>query len=177
MPAGNTYEAIASQTLVSAVNSVSFTSIPSAYTDLVLIVSFTETTTATATNGYITFNSDTYLSQTNYSATMLQGNGSVASSSRYPNDVGVFWNYDTTSGPTIMKFNIMNYVNSTTFKSVLFRQDNVLSGLGSSVKVGLWRNTAAINAINIYGSDQAGAGSADPFAIGSTFSLYGIKAA
>jgi hypothetical protein len=44
MPAGNTYEAIATQTLGSAAASVTFSSIPGTYTDLVLVVAGTLTT-------------------------------------------------------------------------------------------------------------------------------------
>jgi hypothetical protein len=44
------------------------------------------------------------------------------------------------------------------------------AGSGTQELVGLWRNTAAINAIKFY---SAGSN----FSIGSTFTLYGIKAA
>ena len=176
MASASTYVPIANQVLTSATASVAFSSIPSTYTDLVLVISFAETSSATATNGYLTFNSDTYSSTTNYSATKLQGNGSAASSARYSSQGAIYWDDDTTgSGFTTIRFNIMNYSNTTTYKTVLAREDN--AGIATIARVGLWRNTAAINAINLYGSDQAGAGSADNFAAGSTFTLYGILAA
>jgi hypothetical protein len=176
MPAGNTYEAIATTTLTTSTNSVSFTSIPAIYTDLLLVMSFTETTAATNTNGYFTFNTDTYSSQTNYSYTRLEGNGSAATSARNSNLGGMFWGYDTNGSVfTITLCNIMNYANTSTNKTILMRQSN--ASLGTFAQSGLWRNTSAINAINIYGSDQVGVPTADPFSIGSTFALYGIAAA
>jgi len=176
MASASTYVPIANTVLTTATASITFSSIPSTYTDLVLVISFTETSSATATNGYLTFNSDTYSSTTNYSATKLQGNGSAASSARYSSQGAIYWDDDTTgSGFTTIRFNIMNYSNTTTYKTVLAREDN--AGIATIARVGLWRNTAAINAINLYGSDQAGAGSADNFAAGSTFTLYGIQAA
>jgi hypothetical protein len=45
---------------------------------------------------------------------------------------------------------------------------NIASG-GTEAVVGLWRNTAAITDIQLFAA-------ASTFAIGSTFTLYGIKA-
>ena len=169
-----TYEAIATVTLTTPTNSVSFTSIPATYTDILLVMSFTETTAATNTNGYFTFNTDTYNSQTNYSFTRLEGNGSVATSTRSSNTGSIFWGYDVSGSVfTTTLCNIMNYSNTNTNKTILMRQSNASEG--SITQVGLWRNTSAINAINIYGSDQVGVPTADPFSTGSIFTLYGIK--
>jgi hypothetical protein len=171
-----TYEPIATITLTTPTNSVSFTSIPATYTDLLLVMSFTETTAATNTNGYFTFNTDTYNSQTNYSYTRLEGNGSSATSTRQSNLGAIFWGYDANGSIfTTTLCNIMNYTNTNLNKTILMRQSN--SSLGSFAQAGLWRNTSAINAINIYGSDQVGVPTADPFSTGSTFTIYGIKAA
>jgi hypothetical protein len=62
----------------------------------------------------------------------------------------------------------MNYSNATTYKTALARtsEDGV-----AAAYVGLWRSTSAITSITI---DK---GSSDNFASGSTFTLYGIKAA
>jgi hypothetical protein len=80
MPAGNTYEAIATQTLGSAAASVTFSSIPGTYTDLVLVVAGTLTTGTE--NIVMQFNGDT---GSNYSVTSLLGDGSTASSFRSSN--------------------------------------------------------------------------------------------
>jgi hypothetical protein len=58
MAAGNTYEAIATQTLGSAAASVTFSSIPGTYTDLVLVVAMEHVTTGTE-NIVMQFNGDT----------------------------------------------------------------------------------------------------------------------
>jgi hypothetical protein len=79
MPAGNTYESIATQTLGSSSGSITFSSIPSTYTDLVIVFSGT---TAALVAVDIQFNGDT---STNYSRTIISGNGSTASSDREVN--------------------------------------------------------------------------------------------
>ena len=63
----------------------------------------------------------------------------------------------------------MNYSNTTTFKTILMRANN--AALGVDAIVGLWRSTAAINEIKVFPTGGAN------FETGSTFSLYGIKAA
>jgi hypothetical protein len=63
---------------------------------------------------------------------------------------------------------IFNYSNTTTNKSVLGRASN--PSANTTACVGLWRNTAAITSVSVYG---VGAN----FTVGSTFTLYGIKAA
>ena len=62
----------------------------------------------------------------------------------------------------------MNYSNATTYKTVITRASNANNGVDAVV--GLWRNTAAITSINVF----LGTGNLDT---GSTFTLYGIKAA
>jgi hypothetical protein len=173
MAAGATFEPIATTTLGSAAASVTFSSIPSTYTDLVLVC---EGYMATQDGSVvrIQFNSDT---GNNYSSTYVGGNGSTASSSRYTNVPGIYATtgligWSTTSsnrGNTIS--HIMNYTNTTTYKTVLDRS-NLTAGSypGSAADVGLWRSTAAITSIKV---DTNGG----TFASGSTFTLYGIAAA
>jgi hypothetical protein len=65
----------------------------------------------------------------------------------------------------------MNYANTTTFKTVLIRANN--SSTGVDLILGLWRKTPeAITSITIKNT-----GTSSNFAIGSTLTLYGIKAA
>jgi hypothetical protein len=64
---------------------------------------------------------------------------------------------------------INNYSNSTTYKTVLAR-GNAATNLVEAF-VGLWRNTNAITSISIICQNSKNFGS------GSTFTLYGIKAA
>jgi len=118
MAAGSTYTPIATTTLGSAVASYSFTSIPSTYTDLVLILNPSGTTTNGQDVG-LRFNSD---SATNYSRTALSGNGTNAISPRQSNQTYAYLTYyGYPSGSVPMNFisNIQNYSNSTTYKTVL----------------------------------------------------------
>lgn len=166
MAAGNTYVAIASQTLASAAATVTFSSIPATYTDLVLVVQSKDTTGGEYP--YIQFNGDT---ASNYSQTILHGNGSSAGSSRYSSATYIYtsWMSFNTANGQITRTNIMNYANTTTNKTVLIRAD--AAGSGTEATVGLWRSTAAINSIAIKSENAA------TYAIGSTFALYGILAA
>ena len=168
MTAGATYVPINTQTLGSAAASVTFSSIPQGYTDLVLVVS-AKSNTATLDYTRIRFNSDT---GSNYSRTYLGGNGSSAYSGRDSNATSYIDGYAeaTASGiysPTI--YNIQNYSNTTTYKTILSKGESANSGAGAIV--GLWRNTAAITSINI--SNLNG----NSFDTGSTFTLYGIASA
>lgn len=164
MPAGSTYEPISTSTLGSDQTDFTFTSIPSTYTDLVII--YQAKAFGTGFDAYAQFNSDT---GSNYSATYLSGTGSTAVSGR---QTGVAFgilldNYGSipTTEFNMTRVNVMNYANTTTFKTVLVRSDRASSG--TDAIVGLWRSTAAISSIKLKGA----------FATGCVFTLYGISAA
>ena len=163
MAAGNTYEAIATNTLGSNTNTVSFTSISGSYTDLIFVF---EGTMASGTDMMIRFNSDT---GTNYSSTRIRGNGTTASSDRQTNDTQFYPAIGTLAQRQSIIFQIMNYANTTTYKTALDRANNPAGFVGAHVN--LWRSTAAITRIDIIGA------SSGTFATGSTFNLYGITAA
>lgn len=162
MAAGATYVPIATQTLGTAAASVTFSSIPSTYTDLILVYSGSLTTTNG--NGYLQFNSDT---TTNYSDTVIYGNGTSALSTRASTQSKlVCFSTGTTQENAIL--HIMNYANATTYKTVLSRANDAATL--TAAYVGLWRSTAAINSV-LVGTDVS------TFVTGSTFTLYGIAAA
>ena len=166
MAAGATYEPIATQTLASAAASVSFTSIAATYTDIIMVATGTA---STASSFYLRVNND---SATNYSFTGLQGNGTAASSYRLTGrsscEAGAWW---TTQNNVIINF--QNYANTTTYKTFLSRSSN--AGNMVEADVHLWRSTSAINRIDV--SPNSTFSGATTFAIGSTFTLYGIAAA
>jgi len=175
----NTYEAIATQTLGSAAASVTFSSIPSTYTDLVIVCSIQSTSSAnTDTRYHLRFNND---SGTNYSTTFLLGNGSTASSTRDTNRAQIDNVTPISTSPefTPVIYNVLNYANTTTNKTTLQRagQNNNTSGGGGGgailmgAAVSLYRSTSAINRVDINCAVNG------QFATGSTFSIYGIKAA
>ena len=160
MPA--TYEPISTQTLGSAAASVTFSSIPGTYTDLVLITA--GKFSANESSYKIQVNSDT---GTNYSNTFLYGDGTSAASGRFTN--GTFFlsaRSSTDEGNGITQF--QNYSNTTTYKTVLSRGNSTAITIAI---VGLWRNTAAISSMVITSETAAN------LSAGSTFTLYGIKSA
>jgi hypothetical protein len=167
MPLPSTMTPIATNTLVSAGATVTFSSIPQGYTDLFLITNITGN--ASGDDLWLRFNGDT---GTNYSSTYLSGNGTSAASGRRSNISRIMADvaYPTTTDGFNQLTHIMNYANSTTYKTVLLRANNTSQGTGGTV--GLWRNTAAITQVDL----QMGASGAQ-FKAGSTFTLYGIKAA
>ena len=166
-----TYEPIATTTLGSDSQTVTFSSISGSYTDLVLVLS--SAIISGAADIMMRFNSDT---GTNYSSTALYGNGTSAGSTRYTNNVRIYLNYygqpTATLGESTILVHLMNYANTTTYKTSLIRANSAPSGKGVDAIVGLWRSTSAITSIDL------DTGSATyKFKTGSTFTLYGIKAA
>ena len=169
MPA--TYEPIASVTLGSDSNSVEFTSIPGTYTDLV-VVSYTRAATASSMDAlYMRFNSDT---GTNYSKTALDGDGSTARSFRHSNEKFIWFSRYSglfgTTDPVTGIWQIMSYANTNVHKTVLISGAEAAATVSRSV--GLWRSTSAITTVTLF----INSGTVN-MKSGSTFSLYGIKAA
>jgi hypothetical protein len=169
MAAGSTYTPIA--TVSTSAASYTFSSIPSTYTDLVLIGSLrSDKTTANSDTLFVQYNGNT---GSNYSTTRLQGNGSSATSATQSSQSQIALpeissNGDTSGIFTPVIHNVINYSNSSTYKTSISRT-NAVSVFVMAI-VGLWRGTAAINSITIY---PAGGN----FASGSTLTLYGIAAA
>jgi hypothetical protein len=169
MAAGSTYTPIATYTAPSAQTTVTFSSIAGTYTDLVLICNIAQ---AAGNNSLrIRYNSDT---GSNYSRTYLLGDGSTASSGRTSSDVSGY--LSETTGSTTLEFavvaHIMNYSNTTTYKTHISRSNRASSSVDAVV--GLWQSTSAITRIDLA---MGGSFPTNNFATGSTFTLYGILAA
>ena len=172
MPA--TYTLINSNVLTSSAASITFSSIPATYTDLVVRMSIRNSTAgAYGATGRFKLNGDT---ATNYSVTTLEGNGSSASSNRISSQAygQLTYNGYDTAGNTASTFSsielyIPSYLASqnkpiSTFTAT---ENNSTTGI-LEVDANLWRNTAAITSIEIY-SDTGN------FVSGSSFYLYGIS--
>lgn len=145
MAAGATYTPIATTTLASAQSSITFSSISGSYTDLILVLNPIVTA---ATTFAIRYNNVS--TGTPYSVTILGGNGTTASSARQTAQNEIRISYNSTSRTTNngnILVNVMNYANTTTYKTCLSRA-NVASD-GVDAIVGLWQSTAAINRIDI----------------------------
>ena len=165
--ATNTYVALDTKVLTSAVSSVTFTSINQGYTDLVLVVAGT----ATGNAPYFQVGNGSVDTGSNYSTTSLYGNGSSAGSARTTSaTVGYLGGFvvgiGTSQANIIAHF--QNYANTTTNKTVLSRLS--AQQYQTEATVSLWRSTAAINTIKV------GVNS-DLWSVGSTFTLYGISSA
>jgi hypothetical protein len=160
----STYEPIATNTLGSATGTITFSSIPSTFTDLILLANGNS---STLVDTYLRFNNDSTSGL--YSTTRLYGNGSTAASDRPAGQTNQILAGDfSTSSNTITIIQINNYSNTTTNKTALIRA-NIANSIVFA-NVGLWRNNNAISTVSM--STSSGT-----FSIGSTFTLYGIKAA
>ena len=153
-----TEELIAKYTVSgSSTTTYTFSSIPNNYTDLILVGSVATIASTDVVN--VRTNTDT---ATNYSRTFIYGDGSAAYSSRTTSDTTTgIATLDTTLTPIVLNF--MNYSNTTTYKTWLYRGGK----LYPAAQAALWRSTAAINSITVYFSSQT-------FVAGTTFSLYGV---
>ena len=166
MAAGSTYTPIATTTLGSNQQTVTFSGISGSYTDLILIFNGRSVSAVPAVR--MRFNSDT---GSNYSYTRLYGTGSVAGSSRASSQTsggvatagGVTTTYETN-----IIIQVQNYSNTTTYKTALARANTPSSAVETNVN--LWRSTSAITEVSLF-TDS------DQFNSGSTFTLYGIAAA
>ena len=165
MASAQTYTPIATITASGSTTSVTFSSIPQTYTDLVIAGAFYETSSS---NTSLQFNGDT---GSNYSSTSLLGNGSTASSARVSNFPCIFWDRQgNATGYGTGVAHIMNYSNTTTYKTALLRYG--YAGTWVEEDVGSWHNTSAITSITV--GVVSGSGN---LASGSTYTLYGILAA
>ena len=158
----STYEKIATTTLGTATGTVTFSSISSAYTDLVVV--FVGNMNAASTC-FLRYNND---SGNNYTQIDVVGDGTSAITQRRSNQTG-FRLYDVgLSSNNINTFilNINNYSNTTTYKTTLLRGSDTGGTSEVGMGVSLWRNTSAINRLDFtFGGT---------WSVGSTFTIYGI---
>ena len=168
----NTYTLIASNTLGSSAASVTFSSIPNTYTDLVLKMSIKTTNNSATGDGWIQINS----ASNTYYYRRLFGTGISSGSDSSSGDFsGFFFNQVNGSSSVVTnvfansEFYIPNYTGSTKKIASQFtvqeRNDSVayINALAHSTDI-----TSAISSLTIYGSSGN-------LASGSSFFLYGIK--
>lgn len=165
----STYTPIATTTLSSAQTTVTFSSISGTYTDLRFVIIAGQT--PLNENMRWRYNSDT---GGNYSWNQFLGNGTTASSSRSNSNItGLNLSGDLggSAVQSIVKIDIMNYSSTAIYKTSITRFDSVQKSRAQS-NTGIWRSTSAITSVTFDFSNGT-----DTFVAGSTFSLYGIKAA
>ena len=163
----STYDLIASNVLGSSAASVTFSSIPATYRDLVLVTQYLST--STNTYAILRFNSD---SGSNYQHVYMSGSsGSTYSGSgSFTGVLSVYWTAANSTGPVLGIYHIMDSSATDKHKTVLSRTntDNT-SRNGVEAFANRWANTAAITQIDVVGGNNN-------FAAGSSFHLYGISA-
>ena len=171
--ANPTMTLIASNTVGSGgVASVTFSSIPNTYTDLVLQISARTGGAGAVYDGLkITFNGNT----SSYSERLLYGIGSAVASASQSGDNSTHFQYGDTNDATTNTFGsatiyIPNYAGSN-YKST--SADSVAENNGTAniaaLNAGLWSNSAAISSISI------AINSGYNFLQYSTAYLYGIS--
>lgn len=185
MNANNQYGAmvpINHRVLTSTQNTILFSNIPQNYQDLFCVAS--GRSDGAYTTGSITFylNVDSGASSTaGYSVTNLIGDGANATSARGTTASPVF-GFSLADGRAVpaasstsgvfasYELNVLNYANTSTFKTGLIRVANDLNGSGiSALGACLWQNTSAISSIMLATNAN--------WVAGTTMTLYGIRAA
>lgn len=155
-----TYIALANLTLTGTDASIEFASIPSTYRDLVLVVNCEQTG---ANSSKIRVNSDT---GANYHQVVMRG-ATTASAESLPNETQWYASSVNTQGSQRIDFyaHFLDYSATDKHKLLLVREGHNASVVEAGA--GRWANTNAINTITVFLS-------ANEYAIGSTFALYGI---
>ena len=166
----STYTLIASNILASATNSITFSSIPATYTDLVL--RWSTRSAASGRDDQITFNGD---SSTIYSSTSLWGTGSSVVNNQDSAVARInVWYGNTLSTYTASTFSsgelyVPNYTSTvnkpTSFITVAENNSATVNGIVTSAA--LYRNTSALTSLTFFSPNN--------FVIDSSFYLYGIK--
>jgi hypothetical protein len=156
-----TYTPLATVTLGTATASVTFSSIPATYRDLIVILN-AQLSNSTARETVMRFNSDT---GANYLRVYAFGDGSTTGSGADTlNNVTPLFLSNTRASSIN---HIMDYSATDKHKTVLTRSSNTASS--TAMYAHRWANTAAITSISL-------AIVGDTYAAGSTFSLYGVIA-
>ena len=168
----STYTLISSNVLTGSAASVTFSAIPSTYTDLVVRWSARDVSGGGNYDIQCEFNGS---AGTSYSTVQLYGTGNAAWSSIYSSAAYGRTGYSESSDSTSSTFSSDEiYIPSYTvaqnkpFSSFGATENNsTTSRVIVSTMASLWRNTSAITSIKL--------SSGGTFASGSSFYLYGIK--
>lgn len=158
----STYTSLANATLTVAGSSVTFSSIPSTYRDLILVIVGKGSATITCK---LVINAD---NGSNYFHTRMTGHGSTTSTVFPVAQTGVILSTiatGTTTSPLQVHVDILDYTQTNKHKTIISRANAVYTGVEAFSN--RWVNTAAITSLQI----SAVGGN---WAIGSTFALYGI---
>jgi len=169
-----TYTLISSNVLSSSAASVTFSSIPATYTDLVLRWSARQdfNSASTRNGGTMTFNNNT---SSVYSETNINGDGSTVTSGRNSNNIEVStFTPGASPGATANTFGscelyIPNYISSANkpISHFIVSESNTATGPSIKTFAILFRSSSAVSSIEL----NAGFN----YVSGSSFYLYGIS--
>lgn len=163
---------ISSQVLGTSASSVTFSSIPGTFKDLILRVSTRTTSAGTGANSLrVYFNGSG--ATTNYSLTRLNGNGATAASAAFTAQADGQFGWSPNDGSTANTFGsselyIPSYTSSTNkpFSGFGLSEDNSTTAQLAAT-ADLFSNTSAITSLTVLGSVD--------FKAGSSFYLYGLS--
>jgi len=166
----NSFELISTTILASTTGTVTFSSIPSTYKHLQIRMTDRQTGPNGMVSAAVRFNSD---SASNYAWHRLYGNGSSVTSNAGSSQSdfiisGIPAGNETANVWAGAVVDILDYALTSKFKTVRTFSGAVGSGKEIYLSSGLWRSTSAITNIDINVQSTA-------HAIGSRFSLYGVK--
>lgn len=170
-----TYTLISSNTLSASAASVTFSSIPSTYTDLCLKISARTDDALLGVHIRMTIDNN---ASTNYAGTRLYGTGAAAFSARYSTGSNTYWlAYDaaegtsaTTSTFTNSEIYLPNYaVSGNKIASMFDVTETNAANTNMDLVASLFTGTTTISSF-ILTSNSGG-----NFVSGSSFYLYGIK--
>jgi hypothetical protein len=155
-----TYTALATRTLTGSAATVTFSSIPATYRDLIIVSNLLNTTDAT--DGTIYFNGDTTAG--NYTRVFMYNlAGQPTPLSSTGNNQSIIPRIAVGS----LVVHIMDYSATDKHKTTLLTSNQ--AAFISYTQASRWANTAAVNTIRF-------APNSGSFATGCTFSLYGVIA-
>jgi hypothetical protein len=160
-----TYTPLATVTLGSDAATVTFSSIPATYRDLILVINGKTTRSGTENDIRVTFNSDT---GSNYSYVTMGGNGSSALSYQSGSIAYIPVPNAGTSATAISILQIMDYSATDKHKTVIAKGDS--AAWFASATAGRWASTTALTSISFISSVTGN------IATGTTASLYGVIA-
>ena len=165
----NTYIALHTTTVSTATDSVTLDlSAITGYTDLKIEIN--ATAASTAHHIFFRLNGDT---GSNYSWTYFGGDGSSAATTRATSQTEGRLTYAAavrSGSATLLQANFQNYSNSTTKKTILSRNNRASDGVEATVNLWSKSSLEPITSINFFTTGPQ-------FAVGSTFTVYGITTA
>lgn len=155
------YHPLASVALTSTQATVTFNNVPAGYRDLRLVVNATGTSEI---NIQLQINGD---GTSSYAQVNMRGFGGSSIASSSTTTSSIVSNYSTGLQPSsraVNIYDIMDYSSTSKHKSVLVQ---ALHGDEVTLLAARWVNTSAITSVSVL--------SGATFAVGSTFTLYGVK--